>query len=194
MSSIYIYGASGHGFVVADIAQSCGYEDIILIDDGENEYPSFQEIRDNTHIPIALGVGDNHIRAKLFDDVMQSGFTLKTLIHPSAIISPHSDIGIATVVMPNVVINTGSKIGRGVILNTSCIIEHDNNIEDFTHISPNVALAGDVNIGSFTHMGISSSVIQGLKIGKNSIIGAGSVVLNDIADNKKVVGTPTREI
>ena len=27
--SIYIYGASGHGLVVADIAQACGYEDTL---------------------------------------------------------------------------------------------------------------------------------------------------------------------
>lgn len=26
--SIYIYGASGHGLVVADIARACGYEKI----------------------------------------------------------------------------------------------------------------------------------------------------------------------
>ena len=66
MKSIYIYGASGHGLVVADIARACGYEDIIYIDDGENPYPSFEDIMENIHIPIALGVGSNTIREKLF--------------------------------------------------------------------------------------------------------------------------------
>ena len=37
MKSIYIYGASGHGLVVADIAKACGYKDIIFIDDGDNQ-------------------------------------------------------------------------------------------------------------------------------------------------------------
>lgn len=40
--SIYIYGASGHGLVVADIARTCGYDDVIFIDDGDNDYPSFE--------------------------------------------------------------------------------------------------------------------------------------------------------
>ena len=31
--SIYIYGASGHGLVVADVAKSCGYENIVFLDD-----------------------------------------------------------------------------------------------------------------------------------------------------------------
>ena len=34
--SIYIYGASGHGLVVADIARNNGYDNIIFIDDGNN--------------------------------------------------------------------------------------------------------------------------------------------------------------
>ena len=54
MKSIYIYGASGHGLVVADIAKACGYEDIIFVDDGDNEYPSFEDINDKQHIPISF--------------------------------------------------------------------------------------------------------------------------------------------
>ena len=42
MKKIYIYGASGHGLVVADIARACGYEDMIFIDDGKNEFLSFE--------------------------------------------------------------------------------------------------------------------------------------------------------
>ncbi len=34
--SIYIYGASGHGLVVADIARACGYDDVVFVDD-ENQ-------------------------------------------------------------------------------------------------------------------------------------------------------------
>ncbi len=41
MKKIVIYGASGHGLVVADIAKDCGYEEIIFIDDGDNKYPTF---------------------------------------------------------------------------------------------------------------------------------------------------------
>ena len=40
--SIYIYGASGHGLVVADIARAYGYDDVIFVDDGDNEYLKFK--------------------------------------------------------------------------------------------------------------------------------------------------------
>lgn len=194
MNSIYIYGASGHGLVVADIAKACGYDDIIYIDDGDNDYATFKDIKDENNIPIAFGIGNNSIRAKLFQKVKQNGFKIVTLIHPSSIISSTSSVGLGTVVMPNVVVNANTTIGDGVILNTGCIVEHECIIEDFVHISPNVALAGDIKVGSFTHVGISSCVIQGIKIGKNCIIGAGTVIIRNIEDNKKMVGNPAKEL
>lgn len=194
MKAIYIYGASGHGLVVADIARACGYDDIVFCDDGDNEYLTFEDIKANNHIPIAFGVGSNTIRAKLFDRVKNSGFEIVSLIHPSSIISPSVTIGKGTVVMPNVVVNAKAVIGDGVILNTACVVEHECIIEDFVHISPNVALAGDVKVGKYTHIGIGSNVIQGIIIGKNTIVGGGSMVIRNIDDNQKVVGVPARLI
>lgn len=194
MKELYIYGASGHGLVVADIARDNGYENIIFIDDGENEYPTFEDIKNTNNIPIAFGIGSNNIRAKLFKKVKEEGFHVATLIHSSSIISSSVCIEEGTVVMPNVVINTNSTIGKAVILNSSSIIEHECNIEDFVHISPNVALAGNVNIKKLTHIGIGSCVIQGLTVGKNSLIGAGSVIVKNIKDNIKAYGNPCCEV
>lgn len=192
--SIYIYGASGHGLVVADIAKACGYENIIFIDDGVNEYLTFDEVKENNQIPIALGIGNNNIRAKLFEKVKDNGFKIMTLIHPSSVISSSVIIGKGTVVMPNIVVNANAIIGDGVILNTSCVIEHECKIENFVHISPNVSLAGNVIVCEYTHIGIGSNVIQGITIGKNTIIGAGSIVVKNIENFKKAYGTPCKEI
>lgn len=194
MSKIFIYGASGHGLVVADIALKSGYRNVIFIDDGKNEFPTFDDIKDKKHIPIALGIGDNLMRAKIFDKIISEGFTVKSLMHPTATISKTAKIEIGTVVMPNVVINAKAMIGKGVILNTGCIIEHECKIGNFAHISPNAALAGKVEIGNFTHIGIGSSIIQSIHIGSNCIIGAGSVVVNDINNYQKAYGNPCKEI
>jgi UDP-N-acetylbacillosamine N-acetyltransferase len=192
--SLYIYGASGHGLVVADIARACGYDDIIYVDDGANDHQTFEEIKKSNHIPIAFGVGNNTIRAKLYERVQIRGFQIINLIHPSAIISASVIIGKGTVVMPNVVINAKATIGNGVILNSSCVVEHECIIDDFVHISPSVALAGNVKVGKYTHIGIGSNVIQGIIIGTNTVIGAGSTVVKNIGNFKKAYGNPCREI
>ena len=193
--SIYIYGASGHGLVVADIAKSCGYENIVFLDDDTSKgFLTFDDIKENRDYHIAFGIGNNQIREKLYKKVKENGFSTPTLIHSSSIISSSARIEEGTVVMPNVVVNAKAYIGKGVILNSSCVVEHESIIGDFVHISPKVAIAGNVRIGDFTHIGIGSSVIQCLEIGKNSIIGAGSVVLKNIADFKKVYGNPCKEV
>ncbi len=194
MKSIYIYGASGHGLVVADIAEICGYSDIILIDDGENNYLSFNDIKDNSHIPIAFGIGSNSIREKLYKKVKSYGFKVETLIHKSAVVAKSATIEKGTVIMAGVIVNPYAKVGNCAILNSASVIEHENIIEDFVHISPKVALAGDVKIGKSTHIGIGSSVIQGVNIGKNCIVGAGSVVIRDISSRSVAYGNPCKVI
>jgi len=194
IKSLYIYGASGHGLVVYDIAKKCGYNNIIFIDDGDNYHPTFESIKNNCEIPMIFGIGDNQIRAKIYNKVISNGFQIISLIHPSCIISESADIGKGTVIMPNVVVNAKVTIGNGVILNTSSIIEHECVIENFVHISPNVAIAGAVEVGEYSHIGIGASIIQGLKIGKMCIIGAGSIVVNSITENKKAYGIPCKEI
>jgi len=194
MRSIYIYGASGHGLVVADIAISCGYTDIIFVDDGDNSYIAFDEIKYNNSTPLAFGIGMNSVREALFKKVESYGFEIVTLIHPTATISKNSTIGVGTVVMPHTVVNSHTAVGIGTILNSSSTVEHENIIEEFSHISPAVALAGDVKVGKSTHIGIGTSVIQGVTIGKNCIIGAGSVVVKNIPNNSLAYGNPCKVI
>jgi len=178
--------------VVADIARACGYKNIVFIDDGENDYTCFEEVKPDNTVKIALGIGNNHLRAEIMNKALSLGFKLATLVHPSAIISSSVTIGEGSVVMPNVVVNAKASIGRGVILNTGSIIEHECIIGDFSHISPSVALAGNVIIGKHAHIGIGTNIIQNVKIGDNTIIGAGSTVVHDIGRMKKAWGAPCR--
>ncbi len=196
MKQIAIYGASGHGKVIADIAKLDGYRDIILIDDKEYSGSiSFEEfLHKYNKVPVIIGVGNNYTRAKLYQQCIDHHLKITTLIHPSAVIAEGVFIGKGTVVMAGVVANTGAAIGRGCILNTASVIEHDNHIGDFVHISPQVACAGDVTIGAYTHIGIGSCIIQGITIGQKSMIGAGSAVVRDIPSHVLAYGNPCKII
>lgn len=197
MKSIAIYGASGHGKVIWEIAEACGYEIHHLIDDAKESKNILklhsQPLEAFLHQPdlrVALGIGANQARMTVMQKIQEHQLEIITLIHPSAIISHRASIGEGTVIMPRVVINAETKVGKGVICNTGCIIEHDNVIGDFAHISPNAALAGNVEVGEYSHIGIGACVIQGVKIGKNVTVGAGAVVICDIPDGATVVGNP----
>lgn len=192
LKKIFIYGASGHGKVIADIAQVCGYTHIVFVDDGKDKYLNFEEIQNELETDIIVAIGDNLVRKRVLEKIEKFGFQPIVLIHPSAIISPSVSIGLGTVIMPNVVVNADAKIGKGVIINSGSIIEHECSIEEYVHISPSVALAGNVSIGKCSHMGIHSTAIQNVSIGDNVIVGAGSVVLKHVENNLIVVGNPAK--
>ena len=186
---IYIYGASGHGLVIADIARDNGYDEIAFLDDA-SEFKFSPELE---KADIIIAIGQNKTREIISKRVKAAGFEIVNLIHKSAVVSESAVIEKGVVVMPNAVINAKAHIKEGAIINSGAVIEHECDIGKFAHISPNAALAGNVSVGEFTHIGIGSSVIQGIGIGSSCIIGAGSVVVRDIKDGTKAYGVPACE-
>ncbi len=191
--TLAIYGKSGHGKVVADIARANGYTEIVWVDDDTSkpETVSLEEFsRDYSGIAVALGIGDNAIRQRIYRQLKESNTELLTLVHPSAVVSASVLIGEGSVVMPLAVINSDAVLEAGVIVNTHATVEHDCLLGAFSHISPNTALAGEVKVGTRTHVGIGASIIQHCNIGDDVVIAAGSAVIDDIPDAVMVAGVP----
>lgn len=191
--TLAIIGKSGHGKVIADIARANGYTEIVWVDDdiSKPETVTVEEfIREYSGMPVALGIGDNAIRQRIYRHLKESNIELLTLVHPSAVISSSVLIGEGSVVMPLAVINSDAILEAGVIVNTHATVEHDCLLGAFSHISPNAALAGEVKVGTRTHIGIGVSVIQQCTVGDDVVIAAGSVVIEHVPDDVMVAGVP----
>jgi acetyltransferase EpsM len=200
---VILIGYSGHAYVVADTAvenhlKLIGYTNIEIVRNNplgldylgnEIEVGFFDK---NNGVKYLIGIGDNRIREKIYNHIVENNCDIETLISKSASISKSAFIGNGTFVNKNVSINAFAKVGKNAILNTACIIEHDCTIGDSAHIAPGAVVAGNVRIGDRSFIGANSVVKQGVIIGKDVIVGAGSVVINDIPDGKKTVGNPSR--
>lgn len=191
-TDIFIYGASGHGKVVADIIRCSGHTLAGWIDDkpNTNTFTWEQFCSLNPNATIALGIGENTAREGINKKVLEAGYSLAILIHPSAIISDSAIIKIGSVIMPLAVVNADAVIGEGCIVNSGAIVEHDCILENYVHISPNATLAGGVYIKKSTHIGMGALILQNITVGVNSIVAAGSVVTKDVSDNVLVAGIP----
>ncbi|HAY3544498.1 TPA: acetyltransferase [Elizabethkingia anophelis] len=191
---MYLFGAKGHGKVVAEILEKNNIIINAFIDTDPNMneifgYKILQQVPEET-INMIISIGDNLKRKKIVFENRMLNYGIA--IHPFASISKRAKINDGTVIMSGVTINSEVLVGSHCIINTNASIDHECTIGDFVHISPNAAVAGNVEIGEGTHIGIGSCIIQGIKIGKWCTIGAGAVVIKDIPDGSTVVGNPGR--
>jgi len=205
MKRLAILGASGHGKVVAEIAELVGWEDIVFYDDA---WPSLNsvgawdvagnmsDLQDsvNSFDAFFIAIGNNSLRWQLFSQM--SGLSIKAaiLIHPSAVVSKYSVIGEGAVVMAKAVVNPFVKIGLASIVNTAATIDHDCVLGNAVHISPGVNLAGEVVVGELSWVCIGANIKQQIIIGEKVTVGAGATVINNVSDGVTVVGTPAQVV
>lgn len=199
---LVIIGASGHGKVIADIAEKNGYNNIIFLDDNNavkncGKYPVVGTVYDAGHysdMDFIVGIGRGEIRKKIQEQLIEKGLNIISLIHPKAVVADDTVIGIGTVVMAGAVINPGATIGNGCIVNTGATVDHDNIIDDYVHISVGSHLAGSVHVGKDTWVGAGATIINNVNVCENCVIGAGAVVVDDIKEPDIYIGVPARKM
>lgn len=205
MKRLAILGASGHGKVVADTAELCGWEEVLFFDDAFPQKRSIGawKVVGNTESllkqlsgfdGVIVGIGSNRTRQLKFDVLIKAGAQFARIIHPKATVSRYATIGVGSVVFANVAVNAGAVVGNNCILNTDCTVDHDCVLSKSVHISPGAHLSGEVIVGELSWVGVGACVTQCIEIADNAIVGAGATVIRNVAESKTVVGTPAKGI
>lgn len=202
---IWVYGAGGHGKVVADVARSAGWALLGFLDDAPGRAGAriwdlpvvgWDEVRRAAPAGVAfgLGVGENAARERCAARLAEAGLPMPVLVHASAVVAPTARLGAGTVLMAGSVVNPDATVGPGCIVNTGAVVEHDCFLGPFAHLSPNAALGGAVSVGARTHLGLGAVALPEVRIGADVRVGAGAVVHRDVADGLTVVGVPARRL
>jgi len=204
--NILIYGAGGHGKLVADVLLARNELLEGFVDDnpatsgstilGLNVFTTewLWQQPDQRDISIVLGVGNNRARKAIAERCRSAGMEILTVIHPTAVIAASAHIGEGAAIMAAVVVNPEAKIGTGVILNSGAVVEHDVVLGEYSHVSTNVAMGGNARLGDYSMLGVGAAMKPGARVGADTIVGAGSVVVQDIPGGVVAVGVPARVI
>ena len=202
-----IYGAGGLGREVLDLAREINdktkkCEKIVFINDFKHELVlngaevfTFDEFKANfatDAAKVVIAVGEPKVRQVLREKAAASGYSLQSLIHPTAFVGAETQIGDGTVLQFGNFISCNVIIGANVFIQPNSSVGHDSIIGNDAVISSCVGISGNCKIGERAYIGVSVPVREKTSIGADSVVGMGSVVMRDIPENVIALGNPAR--
>ena len=179
MPNLLIMGAGGFGQMVYETAQQTGqFQKIAFLDDASKDSRVIGKCVDYhawlKNYPCAVAaLGNNNTRIKWTRELLDAGFTVPDIIHPTAIISPSVTMGEGCFVMQRAVLNTHVKLGQGCLINSGAIVDHDSIIGDGAHI------------------GLGSVVKANCQVEAGRKVEAGEVIFST---HRKIEGVESREL
>jgi sugar O-acyltransferase (sialic acid O-acetyltransferase NeuD family) len=203
--SFYLFGYSGHAFVVIETILALGHSIKGYFDFKESENNpyglTYLGFEGDTDIQQIIGedyvfpsIGDNLIRYKLLQLFREKSLKQYTIIDPSALISHTAKIGSSTYVGKGCLLNAQVQVGDAVIINTGAIVEHESIVSDGCHIAPGAVICGNVQVGESTIIGASSVIRQNILVSRDVMLGAGSVLVKSIEHSGMWMGNPAKKI
>jgi acetyltransferase EpsM len=203
-TALYVYGAGGHGRVVADTAElTMQYAVLGLLDDdperwgrrvgglivigGRDALSSLEE-----GAAVGLGIGSNRARARVAMELRKRGVRLATVVHPSAVIARGVVLGEGTYVAPLAVVHSDAVAGAACIVNTGAVVEHDCRLGDFAHVSPRATLGGGARLDEGAHVGLGAVLLPATTLGPWATLGAGAVMIASLPGGVTAAGVPAR--
>lgn len=203
--SAIIIGAGAQGKVILDILEQNNYNIVGFIDEDKDKINStvnnikvlgnFEHlIKEKICENVIIAIGNNKIRAKVFEECKKNKLNIISAIHPSAIISKNTKIGQGVAIMPGAIINTNTVIEDNTIINTKASIDHDCIIKKHAQIQPGATLTGTITINELSTVGSGATILPNITVEENSFVGAGAVVTKDIPKNTIVIGIPAKKM
>lgn len=204
-----IYGTNGAGKEALLIAlamnrKEATWDEIVFIDDTKEnglfhgysrmQFEAFVQKYKPADIWVHIAVGNPAAKCMLADRVMEHGYDMATLIHPSVKIGDHVVIG------KNVRMKKLSCIEDDVVIEDSVTIQSFCNIRKNVQLKKGAMIATKAIIGENTIVGenvftgMHSIMEPGLKIGDFSVVSMGSYVRADVDSGMIVGGNPARTV
>ena len=178
MRSLLILGAGGFGQMIKETALALGYEKVVFLDDaakGEDVIGMCCDyvLRHSEYPAAVAAFGNNKTRLFWTDKLLEEGYEVPAMVHPSAIVSPSATLEPGCFIMQRVVVNTHTRIERAALINSGAVVDHDS-----------IVCAG-------AHVGLGSVVKANCTIESGRKVEAGEVIFST---RRKIEGVDSRSL
>ncbi|MFN3325419.1 MAG: acetyltransferase [Bryobacteraceae bacterium] len=126
-------------------------------------------------------------RRGLVEAVAAHGFRFATVVHPSAVVSPRSQIEEGCLVSPGVVIGACTRVGRQSIVNRGALVGHHVEIGEYATIGPGANIAGSCRIGKEVFLGMGAVIRDHLTLGARAFLGAGVIATKHVEEGGRLL-------
>lgn len=201
-----IYGTGGTGWEIYELVPELNtpkWEKVVFIDDTKEccvldgvecmPFSVFEEKYPCHMAEIIISLGEPKYRELLYDKVTAADYTLPTLIHPEAYISPRAKFGRGVIVKARAMLSN-AVIGDNSLISDLVTLGHDVVIGKHCVVSGHSTVNGGSVLADNVYVGVSSNVREGVKIGRFSIVSMAAAVFKDVEDEQIVMGNPARVI
>ena len=178
MNRLLILGAGGFGQMAKETALELGYEEVVFLDDAADGGDVIGRCCDyilrHEEYPVAVAAfGNNKTRLYWTDKLLEAGYQVPALVHPSAVVSPSAVLESGCFVMQRAVVNTHTRLERAALINSGAVVDHDS-----------VVCAG-------AHVGLGSIVKANCTIESGRKVEAGEVIFST---RRKIEGADSRSL
>ena len=200
LGNLFVLGSGGHAVAVMDAAQSYGFKIQGFVDSegpaSISGLPVISDVRDTDGSYLALGIGTNFLREKVFQETraLLHYSEFPPIIHSTSFVSPLAIVEEAAVVLAMASVGPQSRVGRGSLLNTGASLDHDSLMDSWSSLGPGARTGGNVSIGQRSVVGLQAGISHGVTVGPDSIVGAHSFANKDLDRNLVAYGIPARMI
>jgi len=171
--NILLIGNGGHGKVVEEVSNDCGYEKIAFLDDNSVEtigkIEELEKFVDEFEYAF-VAIGNNKLCGELMHRLEEAGYKVPVPIHSSAYVSSTAKIGKGTVIERDCIISVGS------------IIDHDVKIGEYCHINSGAIVKAGAEVNSYIKVEAGKVIIGKQQLNPNISDG----------DSKRIYGIQKR--
>lgn len=152
-NNLLIIGAGGHGRVVREAAEALKiYNKIDFLDDNSElaigKFEEYEKVIDEYKYAF-VALGNPELRSIWFEKLSKL-YSIPTIIHPTAYVSPSAQIGTGCYVGAKAVINTRVVIKNGCIIGIGALIDHDSVVEEYSYINTGAIVKAGSKVDRFT--------------------------------------------
>ena len=162
MKSLLIIGAGSFSVEVEELAMLLGYDSFDYVDDNApkavGKMADISALREKYDTAI-VALGNNENRKKYTELLIENGYDVPILVHPTAYVSPDAKLSRGCIIRTHAVISRYAELGKGVIVNVGGLIDHHCIIGDYSHILMGAVVRNSIKVEPLTWVE-SNHVVQ----------------------------------